>query len=96
MMGNVYTCSGDKIETVVLKKGKTECLKDTLILVHSLTLSTGLVMSAITVIILVLYFVINTFVVEGLFVYKFAKTHSISEYSPFIYSYILLMLVMLH
>ena len=33
----------------------------------SVNLPTGLVMSAITVIILVLYFVINTFVVEGLF-----------------------------
>lgn len=35
--------------------------------VPSLIFPTGLVMSAITVIILVLYFVINTFVVEGLY-----------------------------
>lgn len=40
-------------------------------------------MSAITVIILVLYFVINTFVVEGLCVYNFpTHTHSISESIP--------------
>lgn len=41
-------------------------------------------MSAITVIILVLYFVINTFVVEGLCVHNvLTNTHSISECTPF-------------